>query len=356
MNQMNQPLVSVLISSYNHDKYIEDCLESLFNQTYPNFEVIIRDDGSTDNTVKKIKSFISSLNLNTIIVTEYGTNIGLIKSINWMLEKAKGEIIQGCASDDILMPDKLKRVVELFNNFPEIDLLFSDAEIIDANGKTLNRSYSKRNGHYFFESFSKDIDKNTSIIQDLDIKRVINSAFAGVGFSFRRRLLQCHNYKFPEMLKYEDNYLTFLGLVNRGIIVSKERLTKYRRHGLNFSSFNKISKDEIIKDEAKLCKWNLTIDYAKLNYLKKKLPVNSIFQSKRRKMIFLVKQNQLKNRMVIKLSENESYFFYWLQLFCYLLLGPKNFSSLKYLFYGISRKRFSNFLEKLYRSRKAVLM
>src|SRR5690606_31350121 len=94
-NIPSHPLVSVIMSSYNHEEYIISCLRGIFDQDYDNFEVHIRDDGSSDKTPELIKAFLGNKsNTHNIYTTiEFGENIGLMNSINLLLKKCNGIII-----------------------------------------------------------------------------------------------------------------------------------------------------------------------------------------------------------------------------------------------------------------------
>ncbi len=107
------PLVSVLIPAYNHEPYINGCLNSVLNDNYPNKELLIIDDGSSDGTDLRIVDWISR-NSNSIQVF-YGkgvNNRGVSNTLNTLINKAKGEYIVLLASDDELLPNG---IVSRFN-------------------------------------------------------------------------------------------------------------------------------------------------------------------------------------------------------------------------------------------------
>lgn len=103
----NSPLVSIIVPSYNHSEYIEDTINSIINQDYENIELIIIDDGSTDDSVEKIKS-LSAICKKRFYRFESRSrkNIGLCDTLNEAITWCKGEYLSICASDDMYLPEK----------------------------------------------------------------------------------------------------------------------------------------------------------------------------------------------------------------------------------------------------------
>ena len=101
-----EELVSIIMPSYNTGKYISESIQSVLNQTYQNWELIIVDDCSTDDTDKVIKTFLSD---NRIRFLKNEINSGAAVSRNYALREAKGKWIAFLDSDDIWVPQKLER-------------------------------------------------------------------------------------------------------------------------------------------------------------------------------------------------------------------------------------------------------
>lgn len=109
----NYPLVSVIIPSYNHEKYIKEAILSVINQTYKNIELIVIDDGSTDNSFEIIQKLSKEHNF----VCMKQKNSGVSKTLNIGITAAKGEFLSLLASDDIYVENKIeKQVFFLLNN------------------------------------------------------------------------------------------------------------------------------------------------------------------------------------------------------------------------------------------------
>lgn len=129
-------LISVVIPTYNRAGYITNALESVLSQTYQNFEILIVDDGSTDDT----KEVILSLD-NPKIRYIYQENAGASAARNTGIKNAKGEFIAFLDSDDTWYPEKLEKQLEVFRNNENVDIVYSAMEWIQVRTgkKDLNR-------------------------------------------------------------------------------------------------------------------------------------------------------------------------------------------------------------------------
>jgi glycosyltransferase involved in cell wall biosynthesis len=130
---MTSELVSVIIPTYNRAGLLPEALESIFRQDWPALQVIVVDDGSTDNTPGLIASYGSKI--------EYAwqPNQGPGKARNRGLEMARGSVITFLDSDDLWLPQKLRVEMALFDQFPDAGAVFSDSEHW-LNGKLVNPS------------------------------------------------------------------------------------------------------------------------------------------------------------------------------------------------------------------------
>ena len=127
-------LVSVIIPTYNRAHFLKDSIQSVFDQTYQKFEIIIIDDGSTDNTEEVIQE-IKSKNLNHKLVYCYTNNRGAPAARNTGLTQAKGEYIQYLDSDDLLLPSKIQSQVEFLKKNPGIEAVYSYSRSFNENNR-----------------------------------------------------------------------------------------------------------------------------------------------------------------------------------------------------------------------------
>lgn len=114
---MERPLVSVLMTSYNREKYIAESIESVLRSTYDNFELIIVDNCSNDKTVEIVKQY--ALKHNRIRVYVNSENIGQFRNRNLVATYAKGKYLKYLDSDDVLYPTGLEVLVGIMEQFPE---------------------------------------------------------------------------------------------------------------------------------------------------------------------------------------------------------------------------------------------
>jgi glycosyltransferase involved in cell wall biosynthesis len=121
------PRVSVIIPSYNHEKYVAEAIQSVLDQTYQDFEIVITDDGSSDNTVEVIKSFTDP----RIRLFCLPKNRGACVAANHCIKESKGEFIALLNSDDVFVPEKLEKQVNFLDLHFDIGAVFSYAQFID---------------------------------------------------------------------------------------------------------------------------------------------------------------------------------------------------------------------------------
>ena len=118
MNEF-QALVSVVIPVLNGQDYIVQCIDSVLEQSYPNYEIIVIDDGSTDDTARLVKQFQQEINY------VYQPNQGTACARNRGIELAKGKYIAFLDHDDLWLPDKLSYQVQSMDNDPRAELVFT---------------------------------------------------------------------------------------------------------------------------------------------------------------------------------------------------------------------------------------
>lgn len=134
---MKEPLVSIVIPAYCHEKYIESCLESVCMQTYRNIEVIIFDDNSSDNTFEIVQHYKEKLEkrFDRVVCHKNPQNMGVVKNENEMIKLCRGKYIKSIASDDMLMKNAIEDLVEYFEAHTEYDIIFSNALYCDETEK-----------------------------------------------------------------------------------------------------------------------------------------------------------------------------------------------------------------------------
>ena len=135
MNDHSNPLVSVIMNSFNGEKYLSEAIESIYSQSYANWEIIFWDNASTDNTKAIAQSFGSKIKY---FCSDQNMPLGYAR--NLAFKKANGEFIAFLDDDDLWMQSKLEQQIPLFNN-KEIGLVYSD--VIYFNQKGFEQKHSK---------------------------------------------------------------------------------------------------------------------------------------------------------------------------------------------------------------------
>lgn len=224
----SQPLVSIIIPCYNHERYVQDCIQSVIDQTYSNIELIIIDDGSKDNSVQLIESLIKECQSRfTRFEFRSRPNKGLSATLNEALEWVQGKYVAGIASDDILIEDKTEIQVAYLEDHPDTVAVFGGVKLID-NNNIIVGSIEAVQGSRDFKSM---ILKGIRILAPTQMMRT--DAVRKTG-----------GYK--ENLIIEDAYMWFKLSKIGNLQVLGNNFALYRRHESNTSSdFEKMHKARV---------------------------------------------------------------------------------------------------------------
>lgn len=135
------PLVTAFVGCYNQSRFVEECLDSVRHQTYPNLQVIIFDDCSNDNSVSVIDAWLKKHRLDWQFIP-HKRNVGICASLNEVLRLSRGKYVSMVAADDVWLPDKTTRQVAMMERMPEdVGVLYSEAFQIDENGEALPQMF-----------------------------------------------------------------------------------------------------------------------------------------------------------------------------------------------------------------------
>ncbi|MEM7249333.1 MAG: glycosyltransferase family A protein [Acidobacteriota bacterium] len=141
----DKPLVSVICLCYNHASFVEEAIDSVLNQTYPNIQLIVVDDASEDTSKEVIQEKVREVS--GIEFLDISQNLGNCKAFNQGLAMANGEYIIDLAADDVLFPTRVARgVQELVKRGSDYGVNFTNAQIIDSEGSFLRNFYELNEG------------------------------------------------------------------------------------------------------------------------------------------------------------------------------------------------------------------
>ena len=143
MDNNLKPLISIGISFYNCEDYIELAVKSVLRQTYSNWELILINDGSSDSSLDIAKRLASGDNRISLVNDDL--NLGLARRLNQMIDLSNGEFFVRFDADDIMFPDRIMTQLMAFNNYQDLDIVSSSAVIIDEKNKVtgIRKSSSK---------------------------------------------------------------------------------------------------------------------------------------------------------------------------------------------------------------------
>ncbi|MBV8883691.1 MAG: glycosyltransferase, partial [Chroococcidiopsidaceae cyanobacterium CP_BM_RX_35] len=140
--QLVEPKISIICYVYNGEQYIEEQIVSVLEQSFTNFEYLILDDGSTDDTGRLIRSYLNDSRIKYVYQGNIGRNLDAFDELlKRSLRLTTAELVCFIGADDIYLPDKLEKQVDVFESNPEIDIVFSDGYHIDAKGNRLSSDF-----------------------------------------------------------------------------------------------------------------------------------------------------------------------------------------------------------------------
>ncbi len=136
----NNPLVTIICTSYNHAKFIEQSLNSVINQRYKNIELIIADNASEDNSVEVIENWLKNHNGIKFIKNE--SNLGITRSFNKAVKYANGTFLMDLSGDDVLMENCIGELIANYKLSTDVSLVFGNANVVDENNNFLHSYFS----------------------------------------------------------------------------------------------------------------------------------------------------------------------------------------------------------------------
>lgn len=229
MQNSEQPLVSVIIASYNHAPYIEASIESVLAQSYPSIELLVIDDGSKDNSVERIRR-LQELHGFDFRVQE---NKGLSRTLNDAIERAQGSLIVPFGSDDIML-ERISRQVAYLQDKPGVGICAGNIQEIDGNGD--------------FRAPSQNLPLRRLDFEDVFLNR--KPGAPAPTLMIRREALEKVG-GFDEQIRLED-LLIELKITSAGysMDILPDVLAYYRVHATNTYKNHRLMVDSVLKTYA----------------------------------------------------------------------------------------------------------
>ncbi len=213
-----KPLVSFAVIAYKQERFIREAVQSAFAQTYEPLEIILSDDCSPDRTFEIIKEEASTYRgPHKIVINKNITNVGLAENMNGAVKLATGPFVIVQAGDDISLPERTALLVRASQEPTPVDMVCSDAFIIDVAGNVL--------AEHWYPPLVAPL-----ILEDAVASGSVNALGCACAYS---RSLWTKYGPINEDVLQEDTVLPFRALLERGIRVVDLPLVKYRIHGNN---------------------------------------------------------------------------------------------------------------------------
>ncbi len=219
------PLISVVLPLYNAEKYIKESVESVLSQTFTDFEFIIINDGSKDNSGDVVRSIKDD----RIVYVEQ-SNIGLPATLNRGISMARADIIARQDNDDLSLPTRFEKQYQYLSEHPEVAVLGARAEIMNENGRSLNRYHDH------------PTDKNV-----LKFVLLFNNPFVHSSVMFRKSVLQKSGEYYTGKEVFED--FNLWSRISRVADVANlpDRLLRYREVNSSMSRVDLVNGEFIQK-------------------------------------------------------------------------------------------------------------
>lgn len=246
---MSDPLISIVLPTYNGSRYIRKSIESCLQQSFRYFELIIINDFSTDNTPDILKEYSSKDSRVIIVNNEFNKKLPL--SLNTGFEKAKGKYFTWTSDDNYYAPGALEKMVGILEDNPSIDLVYADYYIVDENDKIIGtRTFGD-----VYQSFNKWLGAGACFLYKREVHKTNN------GYNPAAFLIEDYDFFVRAFMKFNFFYL------------QTPDLYYYREHSASLTStqnfaVNYISKIFLERNlgglERKLSLQELSLTYRKL--------------------------------------------------------------------------------------------
>ncbi len=204
---MEKPLVSVVMSTYNGERFLEEQVDSILAQTYRPIELVISDDASTDGTRDKLAKYAGHP---LVRIFYQDKNVGLTRNFASAAAQSKGKYIAFSDQDDIWMNNKIEKLIDHIGDKP---LVYSNSLLVDESGKSMGKKLSG-----IKKMYSGDDSRGY----------ILYSCVWGHGMLVTRELLE-RSLPMPNDV-HHDIWITFQAFLNGGIKYLDEVLTHYRQH------------------------------------------------------------------------------------------------------------------------------
>lgn len=228
-NDKKQPLVSIIVPCYNHEKFIIIALNSILEDTYASKEIVIIDDGSKDGSVGSIKNWLKDNGSKVPVIFKHRANKGFTATLNELVGLANGKYVIPLASDDLLINNTIVERVNILEADNSKMVIISDAKVINNDGDVIYES--------MMEDFHKTNKSRYQSEKDIINEIVFNFAISGAVVFIDKSIYKLIG-QYPENLKAEDLYFYIKSACLNKIVFFDKKVSNYRIHSSNTSGVN----------------------------------------------------------------------------------------------------------------------
>lgn len=218
--------IDILMATFNGEKYLSEQFDSILNQTYKDWKLIIHDDGSIDNTVYIIKEYMLQYPEKIILIDDDICTGEAKNNFAYLMQFSSSPYITLCDQDDVWFPHKLETMISLLQKY---DLVMSDVIIVDEVKHLLNDSFYKLN--HSKRGF---------------LNNLLHNSYIGCAMAFNRKIYE-RVMPIPKNIPMHDWWIGLIAEIFGSVVFTDDKLMYYRRHNTNASQTSEKSKYSIFK-------------------------------------------------------------------------------------------------------------
>lgn len=223
MNRIDNKQVDILLSTYNGSKYLRELIDSIINQTYPNWQLIIRDDGSSDDTINIIQDFIKQLPEKIIYIEDQYNNLGPSQSFSKLMEYSSANYLMFCDQDDVWLENKIEititEMLVLEAKYPNRPfLVHTDLTVVDRELNIISNSF------WSYQKLNPKLKNLNNVL--------IQNIVTGCTIMINKRLKELAQ-PIPKDAIIHDWWIALVASIHSGIYEIKTPLILYRQHNEN---------------------------------------------------------------------------------------------------------------------------
>ena len=217
-------MIDILLAAYNGEKFLKEQVDSIFSQTCKNWQLLIRDDGSTDATIQIIKSYIEKYPDKIRLIEDNLGNLGVAQNFGTILQQSKSEYIMFCDQDDVWLPEKieltLNKMKESENLYPDIPILiFTDLKVVDENLNIIAES---------LWSHHKIDPQRGSLLKNLTYCNIVTGCTVMINRKVKEFI-----FPIPEYVRIHDRWIALIVAKYGKLFLIPAATILYRQHPAN---------------------------------------------------------------------------------------------------------------------------